>query len=172
MAWMFYCQLLIQLHVPTTPYINNANTSETDDISISLQQPSIYTKTCFFFPILSYGSFWKLLVRCTWNVAALKATIWSWVHSTHNSNFVLLPALVQLIRVFWDIITYHRAGGSPWQTVIPEDLNDHEQHHENPKSHIHIAVWNTSVQLLTTQSSKPFNPCYTLEVPVLHSGQR
>lgn len=53
-------------------------------------------------------------------------------------------------------MTYHRASGSPWHAVIPEDLNAHERHHENPKSHIHIAVWNISVQLLATWSSKTF----------------
>jgi hypothetical protein len=51
---------------------------------------------------------------------------------------------------------YHRASGSPWHAVIPEDLNAHERHHENPKSHIHIAVWNISVELLATWSSKTF----------------
>ena len=62
--------------IPSTAFINNANTSETDDTSISLQQPSTTTITyIFFFLILSESSYWKLWVRyCTWNVAAPKAT--------------------------------------------------------------------------------------------------
>ena len=80
----------------------------------------------------------------------------SCVHRVHISNFVPLLALAQLIWVFWDIMKYHRARGSPWHAVIPEDTNDHEWHIENPKPHIHIGVWNNSAQLLETRLSKIF----------------
>jgi hypothetical protein len=157
--YMFLVQLVLTLQIPVRMM--------TLASLYSNHQPA---QQDFFFSILSYSSFWELWLRCyTWNVAAPKATRKSCVHRVQISDFVLLLALLRLIRVFWDIMTYHTASGSPWHTVIPEDLNAHERHHENPKSHIHIAVWNISVQLLATWSSKTYKSLlHNLHVCIMH----
>ena len=47
-SYSYMYMFLVHVHDPSTACINTANTSETEDTSISLQQPSTYITTYFF----------------------------------------------------------------------------------------------------------------------------